>query len=277
MIPRRATVVIGGWLLCALGAPSCSGKPFTSGEASDGAAAGGPAALGGAGSGFSAGAGAGGTSIGGGGSSAVSNAGTSAMSDAGTSAMSDAGTSATSDAGGGNAPDGVDCAAFHGEEFGGHCYVDATVQSSSAPQAIAACLQLASEHQRVGYLLVLDSAEEQGFVLNKLLVPFTDVSDAWLGLTCDQFDRPDINDCYCSGCSKAMLAEKQRAWAWVGGGSSTFGWINGNPNGGYRCAALAYNPEFTIWGWVDRPCDKSSFSHTAGYTHDYRTICELEP
>ena len=269
MIPRRATVVIGGWLLCALGAPSCSGKPFTSGEASDGAAAGGPAALGGAGSGFSAGAGAGGTSIGGGGSSAVSNAGT--------SAMSDAGTSATSDAGGGNAPDGVDCAAFHGEEFGGHCYVDATVQSSSAPQAIAACLQLASEHQRVGYLLVLDSAEEQGFVLNKLLVPFTDVSDAWLGLTCDQFDRPDINDCYCSGCSKAMLAEKQRAWAWVGGGSSTFGWINGNPNGGYRCAALAYNPEFTIWGWVDRPCDKSSFSHTAGYTHDYRTICELEP
>jgi len=113
--------------------------------------------------------------------------------------------------------------------------------------------------------------------VKRLLVPFTDVSDAWLGLTCNQLERPDINDCYCSGCTKAMLAEKQGAWAWLGGASSTFGWINGNPNGGFRCAALAYNPDTTIWGWVDRPCDKTSFSHSAGYMHGYRTICELEP
>ena len=179
--------------------------------------------------------------------------------------------------GGDNATGGVDCGALHGEEFGGHCYVDATVESSSAQQAVVACLQLASEHQVSGHLLVLDSAEEQGFVLKKLLVSFTDVSDAWLGLTCNQLDRPDINDCFCSGCSKAMLAEKQLAWAWLGGESSNFGWINGNPNGGYRCAALAYNPDSTIWGWVDRPCDKVSFSPSAGHTHGYRTVCELEP
>jgi hypothetical protein len=271
---RRATLTTLGWLLCGLGALSCSGKPFTSGEASGGATADGSNALGGAGSGFVASAA--GASIAGGGTSAVSDAGTSAVSDAGTSAVSDAGTSAVSDAGAGNSPDGLDCAVFHGEEFGGHCYVDATVESNSAQQAVAACLQLASEHQVLGHLLVLDSAEEQGFVLNRLLLPFTDVSDAWLGLTCNQLDRPDINDCYCSGCSKALLAEKQATWAWLGGASSTFGWINGNPNGGYRCAALAYNPELTIWGWVDRPCDKISFSPSAGHTHGYRTVCELE-
>jgi hypothetical protein len=199
-----------------------------------------------------------------------------AVSDAGASAASDAGASATGGAGVGNSGE-VDCAALHGEEFGGHCYVDATVESSSAQQAVMACLQLASEQQVVGHLLVLDSAEEQGFVLKKLLVPFTDVSDAWLGLTCNQLDHPDINDCYCSACSKSMLAEKQRAWAWLAGEWSDFGWINGNPNGGYRCAALAYNPDLTIWGSVDRPCDKVSFSPMAGHTHGYRTVCELEP
>jgi len=257
-----------GGLSCGLGALSCNGAVFTSAEASGGTAGAGLGALGGS---------AGGASTAMSGASGVSDAGASGVSDAGAPGVSDAGASGVSDAGGGNSPGGFDCAALHGEEFGGHCYVDATVDSSSAPQAVMACLQLASEHQSSGHLLVLESAEEQSFVLKRLLVPFTDVSDAWLGLTCNQLDRPDINDCYCSGCSKAMLAEKQQAWAWLGGASSTFGWINGNPNGGYRCAALAYNPESTIWGWVDRPCDKASFSPGAGHMHGYRTICELEP
>jgi len=196
------------------------------------------------------------------------------MSDAGASATSNAGAAAAGDAGGGNSPDGVDCAPLHGEEFGGHCYVDATVESSSAERAVAACLELARKHQVSGHLLVLDSAEEQGFVLERFLVPFTDVSDAWLGLTCD---HAEISDCSCSGCSNAMLAEKRAAWAWLGGQASTFGWLNGNPNDGFRCAALGYNPDLTIWGWVDRPCDQVSFAAISGHPHGYRTICELEP
>jgi len=114
-------------------------------------------------------------------------------------------------------------------------------------------------------------------VLRQFLVHYTDVSDAWLGLTCNELVQPDIEACYCSGCTKALLAEKQQAWAWLGGASSTFGWVNANPNGGYRCAALAYNPDTTIWGWVDRPCDKTSIVPISGHPHDYRTICELEP
>ena len=259
-----------GWLLCGLVALSCGGNAFRSfggaeasgGAAADGAGAGGDSAERGIGEG------------GGAGSASIAMGGAWAMSDAGASPTSDAGASPLGH-GGGDAR--IDCGALHGEEFGGHCYVDATVESSSAQEAVMACLQLAGEHQVAGHLLVLDSAEEQTFVLKRLLVSFTDVSDAWLGLTCNQLDRPDINECFCSGCSKAMLAEKQAAWAWLGGESSSFGWINGNPNGGYRCAALAYNPESTIWGWVDRPCDKLSFSASAGHAHGYRTICELEP
>ena len=243
---------------------------FTSTQASGGAAGDGLGALGGsAGEGFLAGGGASGTSTALGGASGAN--------DAGASGTNDAGASGTNDAGAGNFPGGFECAAVHGQEFGGHCYVDATVESNSASQAVAVCAELAKEHQVFGHLLVLDSAEEQAFVLKRVLVSFTDVSDAWLALTCNQLDRPDINDCYCSGCSKAMLAEKQLSWVWLDGASSTFGWVNGNPNGGFRCAALGYNPETTIWGWVDRHCDKTSYSHSSGYTHSYRTICELEP
>jgi len=254
-----------GWLLCGLAALSCSGKAFTSTQANGGAAGDGSGALGGSA----------GTRLADGGEGGAPTD----MSDAGASPVGNAGASPVGNAGEGNSPDGIDCAALHGEEFGGHCYVDATVESSSAPQAVAvaACAQLASEHQLSGHLLVLDSVEEQNFVLNQFLVPFTDVSDAWLGLTCSQLDHPDINDCTCPGCSKAMLAETHLAWAWLGGASSTFGWAIGNPNDSYRCAALGYNPETTIWAWVDRPCDKVSYAASAGHTHGYRTLCELEP
>ena len=244
-----------GWLWCGLAALSCSGPVFTSTEASGGAAGDGSGALGGSAGARLADGGEGG-----------------APTD-----MSDAGASPMGEAGEGNSPDGIDCSALHGEEFGGHCYVDATVDSSSAPQAVLDCAQFASEHQLVAHLLVLDSVEEQSFVLKQFLVPFTDVSDAWLGLTCTQLDHPDINDCTCLGCSKDMLAEKQLAWAWFGGAASTFGWATGNPNDSFRCAALGYNPETTLWAWVDRPCEKSSHAASVGHTHGYRTLCELEP
>jgi hypothetical protein len=269
--PRSAWVRALGWLLCGLGALSCSGKVFTSTEASGGAAGNGSGAFGGAGSGSWGGSGTGDAA----GASGAGDAG--ASGNAGASGAGDAGASGAGVAGEGNSPNGVDCAALHGEEFSGHCYVDVTVESNSAPQAVAACQQLAKEHQVPGYLLVLDSDKEQTFVLNELLVSFTNKSDAWLGLTCNQLEHPDIKDCYCAGCTRAMLAEKQRAWAWLGGGSSIFGWGTGNPNDGHRCAALGYNPELTIWVWVDRACDKISYPASDGQVHGYRTICELEP
>ena len=278
--PCRSWLRASCWLGCGLAALSCSGKAFLSTEASGGAAAGGSGSIAEAGSGFSSGGSVGGAPLQLAGASAMNSAGASTLGDAGASTRGGAaGASTMGGAAGADSPSTVDCSAFHGQEFAGHCYVDVTVEGSSPQQAqaIAACLQLASEHQVFGHLLVLDSPEEQSFVLKRLLVAFTDVSDAWLGLTCNQLDRPDINDCYCFGCSKAELAVKQRAWAWLAEGSSTFGWINGNPNGGYRCAALAYNPDLTFWGWVDRPCDKTSFAGSPGHTHGYRTLCELEP
>lgn len=186
----------------------------------------------------------------------------------------EAGTS-NGDAGAGNAT--AHCAALNGAEFGGHCYVDATGLSTSQGQAAATCEQRTLDGRIPGHLLVLDSVEEQNFILEQFLVAFTDVSDAWLGLTCDELNRPDINSCYCMGCTKAELAEKQRAWDWLGESSSTFGWVNGNPNNGYRCAALAYNPDLTVWGWVDRACDKGSVTSLPGHLHGYRTLCEFEP
>lgn len=246
---------VSAWcgLCCALTAASCGGEAFTSVQANGGAAESGG---GGAAGGMAAGLDAGGSAAALGGSSP------------------DGGVGGSGEGGAETASDG--CTALRGSEFEGHCYVDATVDSVSAEQAVAACKQLASDANVSGYLLVLDSREEQSFVLRQFLVPFTDVSDAWLGLTCHELAQPDIEACYCSECSKAQLAEKQQAWTWLNGATSTFGWVNANPNGGYRCAALAYNPDTTIWGWVDRPCDKASLSPISGHPHGYRALCELE-
>jgi hypothetical protein len=124
---------------------------------------------------------------------------------------------------------------------------------------------------------VLDSSAEQAFILEQFLVAYTDESDAWLALTCHELAQPDINACYCANCSAAELLERQRAWQWIDGSSATFGWVNANPNEGFRCAALGFNPATTIWGWVDRACDRSVFTPTDRVPHDYRTICEFEP
>jgi hypothetical protein len=271
-----------GGLLCALVTASCGGELFSRAETSGGAPGGGLGALGGrAGGGLAAGRDAGGSGAAGaaarGGTAGAAGDTAGAAGDTAGAAQGDAGASAHGDAGAGNASGAVGCTALSGYEFGGHCYVDATVDSVTEQQAVAACTRLTVNGKGAGHLLVLDSAEEQSFVLRQFLVSFTDVSDAWLGLTCSELDQPDINACYCSGCTEAAVAEKQRSWSWLGGASSTFGWVNGNPNAGYRCAALAYNPETTIWGWVDRPCDKVSVAGIAGHSHDYRTLCELEP
>jgi hypothetical protein len=177
---------------------------------------------------------------------------------------------------GGLSPTGS-CADWGGQELAGHCYVDATVESETQPQALVTCSKLALSAGRTGHLLVLDSAAEQTFILQHLLLNFTDVSDAWLALTCNVLDWPDVNDCYCKDCSATLLHEKQQAWRWINDSPASFGWINGNPNAASRCAALGYNPDTTNWGWVDRPCDKASLVPAGKAEHTYRTICELEP
>ena len=238
-----------------LAAASCGGEAFTGAQATGGTAESGGGRTGG---GTPGGHDAGGSPTALGGSSPEGGVGGSGNGEAG-------------------APTNMDgCTALRGSEFEGHCYVDATVDSVSAPQAVAMCKQLASDANVSGHLLVLESREEQSFVLRQFLLPFTDMSDAWLALTCSELDQPDIEACYCSECTKAMLAEKQQAWTWLGGASSTFGWVNANPNGAFRCAALGYNPETTIWGWVDRPCDKASIIPISGHPHGYRVLCELE-
>lgn len=193
---------------------------------------------------------------------------------AGDTSAGASGGSRASDAGDGGA--GA-CEAHAAAEFAGHCYVDVTSGSSTEPEAEAACAELASRIQHPGHLLVLDSAAEQKFILERFLVAFTDRSDAWLALTCHELDQPDIGACYCVGCDAAELLEKQQAWKWIDDSSATFGWINQNPNEGLRCAALGYNSSLTIWGWVDRRCDESTFMLTGQAPHDYRTICEFEP
>ncbi|HEY6077805.1 MAG TPA: hypothetical protein VIW29_03335 [Polyangiaceae bacterium] len=181
-------------------------------------------------------------------------------------------------AGSGGASVVVDCEALEGQELDGHCYVDATVGTPIQADAVAACEQLAAEVQRPGHLLVLDSTKEQTFILERFMVAFTDVSDAWLALTCSELVHPDINACHClPPCSEATLLQKQQAWDWLDGSMATFGWVNGNPNNVYRCAALGFNPATTIWGWVDRPCDRATISPMPMQVpHTYRTICELE-
>jgi hypothetical protein len=250
-------------------AASCGGAAF-SGENDPGSA---PNTGGSAGS---IGNGGGSGDSGGGGASGNDSAGGDGGA-AGETNMPNGGAGPSGEAGAGGASIGTECEELDGHEFEGHCYVDATVGSVTQPEAVATCSELADQVQRDGHLLVLDSSAEQQFILEQFLVAYTDESDAWLALTCHELDQPDVNACYCTGCSEPELLEKQQAWKWIDGSASTFGWINGNPNQDYRCAALGYNPTTTIWGWVDRDCHKTVTAPTGQAPHGYRTICELEP
>lgn len=177
--------------------------------------------------------------------------------------------------GGGGAPS--DCARLLGQELNQHCYIDVTTESVTQARAVEACASLAVVDGREAHLLVLDTPAEQTFILNRFLRDFTDESDAWLGLACTAAEHPEVGDCYCTACTAEELLKKQEAWSWLDGTRATFGWVNNNPNAASRCAALAYNPEVMVWGWVERQCDQAMVTPIAGHPHTYRTICELEP
>jgi hypothetical protein len=168
------------------------------------------------------------------------------------------------------------CSELGGHEFLAHCYVDVTTKSVSYAEAVASCAKLSSEALRTGQLLVLDSVEEQAFVLLQFMSDFTDASDAWLGLTCDSTQYPQFTSCYCINCDASQRAEKRAAWTWLDGSKADFGWVGQNPDGAGRCSAFAYNPSNSTWGWVDRDCTKTTHQLTGYPAHDYRTICELE-
>lgn len=180
-------------------------------------------------------------------------------------------------AGRAGASSSLDCERLGGKEFAETCYVDITTESPMQPDAVAACAEFATSSRRAGHLLVLDSEEEQEFILAEFLVQFTNESDAWLGLTCDAVTYPDFAECYCTDCDDAALDEKRALWTWIGGSRADFGWIGANPNGGGRCSALGYNPTNFSWGWVDRACETTTHQLAPEYpVHTYRAICELK-
>lgn len=195
-------------------------------------------------------------------------------SDAGDASSSTAGES--SNAGAAGAGGSLDCAELGGHEFAAHCYVDVTTKSVAYVEAVALCAELSLEAGRPGQLLVLESSEEQMFVLSQFLSAFTDASDAWLGLTCNAIKYPDFTSCYCLNCDASQRLERQSLWAWLDGSTATFGWVGQNPDGAGRCSALAYNSANSTWGWVDRDCAKTTHQLSGYPVHDYRTICELE-
>ncbi len=257
-------------LLVSLIAASCGGAAFSGEDEGSGPSDGGTDGKSGSG-------GTSGSQTSGGDAGAAGGEGEAAGGNGGWTSLPEGGAAPTGEAGAGGASTGTDCDTLEGYQFGGHCYVDATAGSLTQPEAVATCTELAEKLQRPGHLLVLDSSAEQEFVLERFLVAYTDESDAWLALTCHELDHPDINACYCAGCSQAELLEKQQAWTWIDGSTASFGWVNSNPNQTYRCAALGYNPTTTIWGWVDRDCNKNATAPTGAAAHGYRTICEFEP
>lgn len=187
------------------------------------------------------------------------------------------GDGAASNAGAAGQLAAADCLALDAKPFADHCYVEGTSDSLTQPLAERACATFAKEAGRTGYLLVLNTAEEQAFVVREFLEAVADSSDAWLGLTCRETAHPDYEDCYCTECSAESLLQKQQNWEWLASSSSTFGWVNQNPNGNGRCAALGLNSVVKAWGWVDRGCDTSSFQlGTTLPVHHYLSICEIE-
>jgi len=254
--PTRAIELQAWGLLLALVA-GCGGSAFSADESA------GAAGQGGAGSAGAAGGSAGAAAEGG----AMSGEAGATLSEAG-AISGEAGTA------GNNA--GRSCEQLSGQSFEQHCYVDITTESLTQPLALTACREFAAEAGRKGSLLVLDSSQEQSFVLVQFMNGLAEVSDAWLALTCSDVLFPDFSSCYCKECADAELIEKQAAWHWVDASTARFGWINGNPNGDGRCAALGYNPSIFTWGWVDRVCGNKIFQSGQAPVHSYRTICELE-
>jgi len=156
--------------------------------------------------------------------------------------------------------------------YGEHCYVAVGAESLNQVDASAACAALASRAGRPAHLLVLGTEAEQSFVIQSFL---SEVTDAWLALTCGSTAHPALTDCYCQECEDGLLLEKRAAWSWPDGSSADFGWSGNNPDGAFRCTALAYNPSIETWGWVDRSCLSTSHQLEGFAKHSYRAICEL--
>lgn len=175
-------------------------------------------------------------------------------------------------AGAGGMSGTLDCSALNGQILAEHCYADVTVESVTQVDAATACAALTSKTGSHAQLLVLDSPAEQSFIVENFL---SEVTDAWLGLTCSSTKHADLGECFCVDCEDALLLQKRAVWSWLDGSSSTFGWSGNNPDGGGRCSALAFNPTTERWGWVDRPCLSTSHQLTGFTPHSYRVICEL--
>jgi hypothetical protein len=265
-VTKPATVLYFAMAL----AGACGGREFTSSAAEGGA--GGHLAEGGVANNDTAGA----SSEAGGASQSVDSGGE-GFAGSPTDPMGSAGAGQAGGSGGSvNAPT---CQQLNGFVYEQHCYVDATVESFTQPQAEEACANVAREAERPGHLLVLDTVAEQSFILKQFLAAFTDKSDAWLALTCSETEQPDFAACHCgNSCGADALLVVRKVWKWVDESSATFGWVLTNPNGGGRCSALGYNPATLAWGWVDRNCAKNSFQQSSGMypAHSYRTLCELE-
>jgi len=168
--------------------------------------------------------------------------------------------------------DGSACAALDGVEFENHCYVDVSVESMNQVEASAACIALGQRAGRAAALLMLNSSEEQAFVIATFL---SETTDAWLALSCSATLHANMSDCFCTSCDEALLSEKRAAWLWPDGSSSSFGWSGKNPDGEGRCSALAFNNSNDRWGWVDRVCSSTSHQVEAYPAHSYRVVCEI--
>ena len=166
----------------------------------------------------------------------------------------------------------LDCSALNGKTFAEHCYADVTVESVTQVDAVTGCAALAGKSSSQAQLLVLDSPAEQSFIVENFL---SELTDAWLGLTCSSTQHADLNECFCVDCEDALLLQKRAVWSWLDGSSSTFGWSGNNPDGNGRCSALAFNPTTEKWGWVDRTCLSTSHALPGFMPHSYRVICEL--
>ena len=193
---------------------------------------------------------------------------------AGTGATGGAGTGGGADGGaadgGSPAQVGFDCTERGGQQFGEHCYIEKRDVSWNADVASSECYQLGLAYDAQAYLLVIDSAEEQAWVLSAWVAPTELTSDLWLGLRCSESEHPDAVECGCWSCDDSTRAN----WSWLSGGSYADGWKVNDPDGDGRCAALFTDP-LTGTGWVDRDCAATSVQQ--GVTRTYRVICEIEP
>jgi hypothetical protein len=184
---------------------------------------------------------------------------------AGTGGAADAGSSD----GGSPVPVGFDCIERGGQQFGQHCYIEKRDVSWNADIATSECHELGLAYDRNAYLLVIDSAEEQDWILSAWVAPTELTSDIWLGLRCQESEHPDAADCGCFGCDEAARAN----WSWSSDVGYAEGWKVNDPDGDGRCAALFTDP-LTGTGWVDRDCAATSVQQDV--TRTYRVICEIE-